>query len=59
MKDVFQEYGVLIIKLIAILSLIAMIVTAMTVTAMGEDGVLGIVLKEAIRGFVEVIQNSF
>ena len=50
MKEVFQEYGGVIVTIIAILSLIA-VITAVIGT--GEDGIIGSAFAELITGFLE------
>lgn len=49
MKEVFQEYGSVIITIIAILSLIA-VITAVIGT--GEDGIIGSAFADLIENFL-------
>ena len=49
MKEVFQEYGGVIVTIIAILSLIA-VITAVIGT--GEDGIIGSAFAELIQSFL-------
>ena len=50
MKEVFQEYGGVIVTIIAVLSLIS-VVSAIIGT--GENGVIGSAFVELINGFLE------
>ena len=50
MKEVFQEYGGVIVTIIAILSLIT-VITA--VIGSGEDGIIGTAFTELIEGFLD------
>lgn len=50
MKEVFQEYGGVIVTIIAILSLIA-VITAVIGT--GEDGIIGAAFAELIENFLD------
>lgn len=50
MKEVFQEYGGVIVTIIAILSLIA-VITAIIGT--GENGIIGTAFTELIENFLE------
>lgn len=50
MKEVFQEYGGVIVTIIAILSLIA-VITAVIGT--GEEGIIGRAFSELIESFLE------
>ena len=56
MKEVFQEYGGVIVTIIAILSLIA-VITAVIGT--GEDGIIGTAFADLIRNFLEQAGVSF
>lgn len=49
MKEVFQEYGGVIITIIAIISLIA-VITAIIGT--GEDSTIGLAFKDLIENFL-------
>ena len=50
MKEVFQEYGGVIVTIIAILSLIA-VITAVIGT--GEDGIIGTAFSDLIESFLQ------
>ncbi len=50
MKEVFQEYGGVIVTIIAVLSLIS-VVSAIIGT--GENGVIGSAFVDLINGFLE------
>ena len=50
MKEVFQEYGGVIVTIIAILSLITVI---SAVIGSGEEGIIGTAFKELIENFVD------
>ena len=50
MKEVFQEYGGVIVTIIAILSLITVI---SAVIGTGEDGIIGSAFAELIENFVK------
>lgn len=49
MKEVFQEYGGVIVTIIAILSLIAVIAA---VIGTGENGIIGSAFTELINNFL-------
>lgn len=49
MKEVFQEYGGVIVTIIAILSLIAVIAA---VIGTGEDGIIGSAFAELVDNFL-------
>ena len=50
MKEVFQEYGGVIVTIIAILSLIA-VITA--VIGSGENGIIGSAFADLIQSFLD------
>ena len=50
MKEVFQEYGGVIVTIIAILSLIAVIAA---VIGTGEDGIIGSAFSDLIQNFLD------
>ena len=50
MKEVFQEYGGVIVTIIAILSLIAVIAA---VIGTGEDGIIGSAFSDLIENFLD------
>lgn len=50
MKEVFQEYGGVIVTIIAILSLIA-VITAVIGT--GEEGIIGSAFAELVNSFLD------
>lgn len=50
MKEVFQEYGGVIITIIAILALIAVI---SAIIGTGEDGIIGSAFTEMIENFLD------
>lgn len=50
MKEVFQEYGGVIVTIIAILALIT-VVTA--VIGSGEDGIVGTAFSDLLENFLE------
>lgn len=50
MKEVFQEYGGVIVTIIAILSLITVI---SAVIGTGADGIIGVAFKELIENFID------
>ncbi len=50
MKEVFQEYGGIIVTIIAILSLIA-VITAVIGT--GEEGIIGSAFSDLIESFLQ------
>ena len=50
MKEVFQEYGGVIVTIIAILSLIAVIAA---VIGTGEDGTIGLAFVNLIEQFLD------
>ena len=50
MKEVFQEYGGVIVTIVAILSLIT-VITAVIGT--GEDGIIGSAFAELIGNFLD------
>ena len=50
MKEVFQEYGGVIVTIIAILSLIA-VITAVIGT--GEEGIIGSAFAELVSSFLD------
>ncbi len=50
MKEVFQEYGGVIVTIIAILSLIAVI---SAVIGTGEEGIIGSAFTEMIENFLD------
>lgn len=50
MKEVFQEYGGVIVTIIAILSLIAVI---SAVIGTGDDGIIGSAFAELIESFLD------
>ena len=50
MKEVFQEYGGVIVTIIVILSLISVI---SAVIGTGDSGIIGTAFTELIDGFIE------
>lgn len=56
MKEVFQEYGGVIVTIIAILSLIA-VITAVIGT--GEEGIIGSAFADLIDNFLNQAGVSF
>ena len=56
MKEVFQEYGGVIVTIIAILSLIAVIAA---VIGTGKDGIIGSAFSELIQNFLDQAGVSF
>lgn len=50
MKEVFQEYGGVIVTIIAILSLIAVIAA---VIGTGEEGIIGSAFAELVGNFLD------
>lgn len=56
MKEVFQEYGGVIVTIIAILSLIAVIAA---VIGTGEDGIIGSAFADLIQSFLDQAGMSF
>lgn len=56
MKEVFQEYGGVIVTIIAILSLIAVI---SAIIGTGENGIIGTAFQELIENFLDEAGVTF